>query len=307
MNHWGIDVSNHQREFNFSAAKSEGFTWATHKVTEGTGYKDPFWPRARREMQQHFPGRWGGYVFCRTNTDPNREADFFMEHAGGTDFPVQVDYEDTTNGGNLDDLLRRCRAYTDRGYKLLPVYVPRWFWSGHMGSPDLSGLPVEIWNSHYVTGTGFASTLYGNHSQLPQAWADMGGKRVSILQFTEKALVAGQLIDANVFRGSDAELAAVFGGATTSGGTVADTPQLVLDQLAGPGMKGWDQLGNRSLVDALAIVLTQLIGKNPHTFDGWEQLGNRTLVDAVAQILRNQVAIAERLEALEKGKNDDVR
>ena len=42
-------------------------------------------------------------------------------------------------------------------------------------------------------------------------------------------------------------------------------------------------------------------GRDAGEYPGWEQLGGRTLVDAVAQVLRNQVAIAERLEALEKG------
>ena len=42
-------------------------------------------------------------------------------------------------------------------------------------------------------------------------------------------------------------------------------------------------------------------GRDAGEYPGWEQLAGRTLVDAVAQMLRNQVAIAERLDALEKG------
>lgn len=42
-------------------------------------------------------------------------------------------------------------------------------------------------------------------------------------------------------------------------------------------------------------------GRNAGEFPGWEQLGFRTLVDAVAQALKNQVAIAERLDVIEKG------
>ncbi|WP_259443602.1 M23 family metallopeptidase [Rhodococcus sp. DMU2021] len=48
-------------------------------------------------------------------------------------------------------------------------------------------------------------------------------------------------------------------------------------------------------------------GRDAGEYPGWEQLGFRTVTDAIAQVLLNQVAIAERLEALEKGKNDDVR
>lgn len=76
-------------------------------------------------------------------------------------------------------------------------------------------------------------------------------------------------------------------------------PKDVQEQLRGPELAGWEQLGGRSLVDAVAVVLTQLIGPNPYTFDGWPQLSNRTLVDAVKQALENQVRIAARLDVLE--------
>lgn len=36
MTIYGIDISNHQRDFDFAAAKREGFVFATHKVTEAT-------------------------------------------------------------------------------------------------------------------------------------------------------------------------------------------------------------------------------------------------------------------------------
>lgn len=36
-------------------------------------------------------------------------------------------------------------------------------------------------------------------------------------------------------------------------------------------------------------------------YDGWPQLGGRTTVDALALILNNQKAIAERLDRLEGG------
>ncbi|MET0199118.1 MAG: GH25 family lysozyme, partial [Rhodococcus fascians] len=117
MTLFGIDVSNHQGNFDFAAAKAEGFAFATHKITEGSGYRDPFWPRAAAEMATYFPGRWGGYVFCRTNTDPASEAETLRNHAGGVDFPLQVDYEDTTNGGSVDDLLRRFDAYRAVGFQ----------------------------------------------------------------------------------------------------------------------------------------------------------------------------------------------
>lgn len=100
--------------------------------------------------------------------------------------------------------------------------------------------------------------------------------------------------DAN-FTGMDLpELLEMLG---IEGGTVS-VPEDVQKQLRGPELAGWDQLGGRTLVDAVAEILKQLIGPNPYSFDGWPQINNRTLVDAVAQSLTNQVRTAERLDAI---------
>ena len=213
MTLYGIDVSNHQGDFDFAAAKREGFTFATHKVTEGDGYKDPKWPRAREEMRKHFPGRFGGYVFCRRSAHPEREADLLLQHLGDPTIPVQLDYEDTAGGGSVEDMWARIHAIEARGMRVFATYVPRWFWRDRMGGKSLGDVPA-LWNSHYVTGTGFASTLYeSNPGVVSQGWADFHpGAPVRILQFSESASVAGQRIDVNAFRGTPLELDALFAG-----------------------------------------------------------------------------------------------
>ncbi|WP_228542426.1 peptidoglycan DD-metalloendopeptidase family protein [Nocardia sp. XZ_19_369] len=208
---FGIDVSNHQRGFDFGAARREGFAFATHKISEGT-WRDPCWPLARDEMAIHFPDTWGGYVFCKVGTDPDREADTALAHSGGA-CRLQIDYEDLDADGSIEDLWARITALTARGFELLPIYLPRWYWSSRMGSPSLTALPVGIWNSHYVTGDGFASELYPGDSH--PGWEPMGGQRVDILQFSSTARVAGQLIDVNAVRGGEPALAALFGKDTT--------------------------------------------------------------------------------------------
>lgn len=222
---WGIDVSNHQGSFDFAAARAEGFTWATHKVTEGAGYRDPYWPRARDHMHENFPGTFGGYVFCRTASHPEAEADTLLAHLGDTSIPIQVDYEDTTGGGSVDDLWARIHAIQARGMRVFSVYLPRWFWSSRMGSAPLGPIP-PLWNSHYVTGTDYASRLYpGDHFAGWAPFAD--GTPVTLLQFTETARVAGQTIDANAYRGSADDLRALFAGAPTTPTTEEDdmTPE----------------------------------------------------------------------------------
>lgn len=273
MTIYGIDVSNHQGNFDFAAAKREGFTFATHKVTEGAGYRDKYWPRAREQMAEHFPGLFGGYVFCRKESHPEREADTLLAHLGDPRIPVQLDYEDTTGGGDIDDLRARITAIQARGMRVFANYLPRWFWRDRMRAPNLAGTP-PLWNSHYVTGTGFASLLYETSSAtVTQGWAPFheGAPNIEILQFSEKGRVAGQLIDVNAYRGDINQLRALFSGGTTQEASVADTPQLVLDQLTGPGGRGWPMLGrskvdpsrDNTLVEAVAEIREALVTRNP--------------------------------------------
>lgn len=220
---YGIDISNHQGEFDFAAAKVEGFTFATHKVTEGDGYRDPLWPRAREQMREHFPGAFGGYVFCRQSAHPEREADLLLQHLGDPSIPIQLDYEDTDGGGSVEDMWARIQAIEARGMRVFATYVPRWYWQSRMGSRALGDVPA-LWNSHYVTGTGFASTLYETQpATIAAGWADFHpGAPVHILQFSETARVAGQQVDVNAFRGTESELRALFSGGTNEGVPVTD-------------------------------------------------------------------------------------
>ncbi|WP_433592326.1 peptidoglycan DD-metalloendopeptidase family protein [Nocardia sp. CA-145437] len=263
---FGIDVSNNNGPVDFAAAAAEGFAFATHKITEGDFFGDSFWPRARDEMARHFPNRWGGYVFCRVACHPDAEADLVLAHSGGTDFPLQIDYEDDQTPGSIEDLLARVNALQARGFRLLPIYLPRWYWRSHMGAPDLSELPVGIWNSDYVTGVDYASALYPGDGD--SGWAPMGGKPVEILQFSETAIVAGQRIDANAIRGGAAKLAEIFGDRT------------------GGFLMALDDNEQRELLDNLRYIRGQL--------GPWPQLGHNekgeplTLVDAVAE-LRKEV------------------
>lgn len=236
---WGIDVSNHQKEFDFAAAKREGFAFATHKITEGDFYRDPYWPRALDQMREHFPGAFGGYHFWRKNSNPERQADLLLLHIGDPSVPIQLDFEDTdqprnsVTRGDLDAILK---AISDRGLRVFTDYLPRWYWEGWMNSCDMSGAPV-IWNSDYGNHrSGYASNIYpGNHDA---AWRNFGSHPVAILQFSEKGWVAGlNNIDVNAFRGNQDELRALFAGQSKAGEiTVSEADRIIreLKEYIGP-------------------------------------------------------------------------
>lgn len=310
MTLYGIDVSNHQRNFDFAAAKNEGFVFATHKVTEGDGYRDPYWPRAREQMAEHFPGLFGGYVFCRRASHPEREADTLLAHLGDPRIPVQLDYEDTDGGGSIEDLRARIKAIEDRGMRVFANYLPRWFWKSRMGAANLAGTP-PLWNSDYVTGTGFASTLYETSpGTVASGWAPFhdGAPSIEILQFTEKARVAGQQVDANAYRGDINQLRSLFSGGRTSGAPVADTPQLILDQLIGPNGQGWPVLGrskvdpsrDNTLVEAVGELRSALLDPRPSLVNGdvaFDVPTNAQLIDGATYRTEEMVkAIVSKLE-----------
>lgn len=132
MTEFGIDISNNQNAFDFVAAAAEGITFATHKICEGT-WRDLFWLHVRAEMATHFQF-WGGYSHCRLDTAPEVEADAALSYIGDTDIPIQIDYEDLKGTPSIRDLLARIDALTERGFELLPVYLPRWYCRDYMGA-----------------------------------------------------------------------------------------------------------------------------------------------------------------------------
>ncbi|PXX60392.1 GH25 family lysozyme M1 (1,4-beta-N-acetylmuramidase) [Nocardia tenerifensis] len=274
---FGIDISNHQGEFDFARAAAEGMSFATHKICQST-WRDPLWPRAREQMGAHFEF-WGGYIYCRLDTTPDAEADAALGYLGDTTIPIQIDYEDPNGTLTITDLLARVDALTVRGFTLLPIYLPRWHWRDHMGAPDLSGLPVPIWNSHYVTGVGTPAQLYPGDAH--PGWEPMGGKDIAILQFSSTAAIGGQRIDVNAIRGGRDQLAHLFrqdpdmqltdiiinkdGNPVTLADLLASIDMhasWAVDQLAGPDSRhqrgpgldptGWPQLDGKSVVDSVA-------------------------------------------------------
>ncbi|MGW5153568.1 DUF4185 domain-containing protein, partial [Rhodococcus koreensis] len=211
------------------------------------------------------------------------------------------------SGANLRALVD---AIHSAGLRVCAIYLPRWYWRDHMGSPPLNNLP-PLWNSHYVAASGYASVIYPGKGFA--GWANYApGVPVEILQFSDQGQVAGRLVDVNAYEGTLDGLRELFGGAPGE----LSVDDCVLDfwlQLLGPGGAGWPQLNNRSVVDALAeIGLHQGVpGMTPppagaapaplpaatadrarDVFDqirgpdgrGWNQLGGRSIVDAIAAL-----------------------
>lgn len=201
---WGIDISNHQGVVDLDRVKAEGFSFVWAKVSEGSSYRDPFWPRTRDDAK-----RLGlilaGYHYIRTG-DAMAQARTFVDHLGDKSIPAMLDFEE--GSGNIDMFWAVKNAIESLGVSVRLSYIPDWYWE-RIGKPDLSKVPGLI-ASEYVNGTGYASVLYpGNDSPM---WKAYGGRKPDILQFTDRATVTGRPMDANAFRGTPDQLRALLAG-----------------------------------------------------------------------------------------------
>lgn len=296
MTIFGPDISNNNGVVDIDRVADEGFDFVFAKVSEGYAFRDRFWPRTRDWCAAR-----GlicvGYHYVRTD-DPAAQADCFAGNGGGS--VAMFDFE--ANSGDINNFWACVRAFNDHGIRVVLSYIPRWYWQ-QIGKPDISNIPGLLIQSSYVSGGGTASGLYpGDDTGY---WNGFGGHNVDILQFSDRATVAGLSLDVNAFRGSKAELAAALGIGGIPGGlfmALSDAEQsevlngvrLIVGQLLGnpdparPGVAtGWKQLGGKTVVDALGDVRDQL--------GPWKQLGTNakgeplTPVDALAAV-KNAVA-----------------
>lgn len=264
MTVFGIDISNFQAGLNISQVASEGFSWVEAKVSEGNYYKDPTWA-----ANQSGAGQAGlpiiGYHYANASSDPASQVQNWQANGGPN--VCMIDFEN--NSGTINDYWALVNAFNAAGIKVALSYIPQWYWS-KIGSPDLSGVPGLVSSAYPASTAEYATSTYASAGgDSGEGWASYGGGNPVIWQFTDQASVAGMTVDADAFRGSLSDLNSLLaGGGPFMALTDAQQEQLlsaVLDiqqQLRGPGLAGWPQLGATSagqdltVVDALAAVKT---------------------------------------------------
>ncbi len=263
MTLYGIDVSNYQAGIDLRQVATEGFSWVEAKVSEGDYYQDPTWPGFLAEAQQiGLPII--GYHFAVAACPAAAQAQTWLAN-GGPDV-CMIDFE--SGAGSIADYRALVQAFNNAGVTVALSYIPQWYWQ-EIGSPDLSQVPGLVSSSYPTSFAGYASTLYENNGgDAGEGWTSYGNATPAIWQFTDQALVAGMHVDANAFRGSSSELAALLSGGDM---TPQQAQQLsdIRAQLCGSGAEesgfpGWPELGqnpdgsNRTPVDAIAALITMV-------------------------------------------------
>lgn len=163
------------------------------KVTEGTGYVNPDYSRAKSNAASHNVFFFA-YHFLHAGNATDQAA-WCHQHAKTT--PLMLDVEPV--GGShpsLMDVAEFIAAYRANGGTIHLVYLPHWYWQ-QIGSPSLSTLKdanLCLVSSQY---TSFASGA---------GWAAYGGVTPVIWQYSQSNLLNGHTVDYNAYRGTLTQL-----------------------------------------------------------------------------------------------------
>lgn len=207
---FGIDVSSYQQGIDMRRARAEGVEFCIAKVTEGTSYRSPAWP-AQRDQARAAGMLLAGYHYCRTG-NPAGEAAACKAWLGDISIPVMLDWEQ--GSGNIANLIVTLNAFRTAGLRVVLGYLPRWYWQ-QTGGGDLRPLGVALVSSRYPSAAlGVPAQIYRYVTQ--DTWSGYGGLNPTILQFTDRATVAGVQVDANAFLGTRDQLATLLGAGAVS-------------------------------------------------------------------------------------------
>src|SRR5215204_1696683 len=173
---WLVDISQHQGpSVDFGQIKAEGYKGAIVKMTEGTGYVDPYGERNLRGTIAAGLAS-GAYHFIWGGMSPRKQALFFLQQvlktAPAEDVTLFVDVEISGNMRpsqypTLQDVRIFLKTIEEKLAPLgkrLGIYSG-YYWRDHMGNPGISSLglwqdPI-IWDAHYFTQqVNWGSVLY---------------------------------------------------------------------------------------------------------------------------------------------------
>lgn len=204
---FGLDISHHQDlALDLARCKREGISFIFLKATEGNGFTDSEFTANLAEAR-----RAGLMVAAYHYVKGDVSASSQVAHIARTipkNVPVIPDVE---AGGGWIALTREfITRLREAGYRVPLLYLPKWYWQ-QIGSPPLAGLP-PLWASRYPDNV--VGTLADEWDDVPSSyWTGHGGLPVAVLQFTSSARIAGHApLDANAYRGTPAQLAALLGG-----------------------------------------------------------------------------------------------
>ena len=285
---FGVDVSEHQDGMSLKRAASEGISFAIIRTTDGT-HRDRCY-RSHLDDAESAGLVTAAYHYLRNpseGTTVAQQVQASLEVMGDKKRPMWIDVE--TQAGLHVDHIRACkREFEKHGVHVIGAYSYVPYWEGRVAphEPDSHEFGA-FWVAAYGQNPhGRPRDIYPG-DQHRQWDYPLGNQKPALWQYGSNAQVAGYSVDINAYRGTKAELRALFSGKAApeeepteeemnklyrqittfiSGylGPQIDAIQEIWRQLRGPSGNGWEQLGkndkgqNLTLVDAIAAVRVQL-------------------------------------------------
>jgi len=182
------DISSYQAGINLKGALAVAV-----KATEGTGYLNPDYARAKSNAAVNGTFFFA-YHFLRQGSAA-AQASWSYSKVGKT--PLMLDVEVTgTSTPTLADATAFVDAYRRLGGIVYLVYLPRWYWQANLGSPSLAPLSTR--------GLLLVSSSYSSYTDAGSGigWQPYGGMTPIVWQYTDALVFNGIAVDFNAFRGS---------------------------------------------------------------------------------------------------------
>lgn len=254
-----VDVSHHDWSRRGRALDWAAIRGATSEVMMARAtYGDPqkFAPATRyfREYQEGAKGAGftlrGGYhnLIRGDAASMTRQVEWFLRQldAYGCEWAMlDIErYPELVSNGlwpQWSDVLRfRDRWAQVAGGRILTYYLPRWLWSGHLGSPDLRALGGPLIASNYgPNATGTVTGLYtARGGDTGPGWTAYGHVTPAVWQYGSQCNVPGasSATDINAYRGSLEQLRSLLTGRAPE---IGDTMSVLVRQTSDPTKAVW--------------------------------------------------------------------
>lgn len=236
MTVYGWDISNFDWQrgpVDLAAARTAGIALVTHKVTEGTAYRDPYAGQALTRAAAAGIPVIGGYhvlypssqlsIASQVQTYLAALAAAFPAWRSHACFIHQLDCErwglTNNQAPTLADIIAFGKALEADGVnpRAILAYAPGWVYP----AGSLTGLPYHLWQSDYGTNPAahFIDAYPGDGSPR---WGHPTGIVPAVLQYGSQTVISQPICDANALRVADeAQLVALFSEDTLSAADVA--------------------------------------------------------------------------------------
>ena len=315
---FGVDVSEHQDGMSLKQAKREGVEFAIIRTTDGT-HRDRCY-RSHLDDAESAGLVTAAYHYLRNpseGTTVAQQVQASLEVMGDKKRPMWIDVE-TTAGLHVDHIRQCKREFEKHGVRVIGAYsyVPYWEGSVAPHEPDSHEFGA-FWVAAYGQNPhGRPRDIYPGDQH--QQWDyPLGNQKPVMWQFGSNAQVAGYSVDINAFRGSKAELRALFTGhAAKEELTMADIQRLIehIDRKTEELKRYIDVRITDPIGSDVKDIRQQLTGGRnkvintdgsvnlEKSYPGWEQLGEDsqgrplTAIDGIAAARRDVARIEKKLE-----------